>query len=324
MRSFVKGRLKPLLMIIGMLMLVGCEEQVDLPTRVGTNVWPGYEPLYLADHLGYFGRGKIKLAQLPSASEVLRAFQNGSLEAASLTLDEALLLQESNVSVKIVLVHDFSNGGDGIVARPEIKTMAELVGKRLAVEENALGAYMTTRALQIYGLDVDDIEIVAMEVDSHEEAFKSGTVDAAVTFEPVKTRLLATGGHEIFSSREISGEIVDVLVFHAEYLETHPDRAQLILNGWFATLEYMKKQPAEAAKFTGRRLRLLPEEVSQLYKGLEFPDVNMNAELIGKPAPGLAPVLRQLQSVMLKNSLMTDRVSIDDMFTDQPLIEPIK
>lgn len=63
--------------------------------RLGTNVWPGYEPLYLAaEHEAWPSRFNVRMVEYPSATEVLRAFRNRALEAAALTLDEVLLRQQ--------------------------------------------------------------------------------------------------------------------------------------------------------------------------------------------------------------------------------------
>ena len=116
--------------------LVG-EVVVAEPLAVGTNVWPGYEPLYLARNLGYYN-DSIRLVEYSSATEVLRAIRNKLIDVATLTLDEVLLLRQSGVDVRSVLVTDISNGGDVIVARPGIETLADLKGRKVGVESTAL------------------------------------------------------------------------------------------------------------------------------------------------------------------------------------------
>lgn len=58
------------------------------PLRIGTLVWPGYEPLYLARERGYLDPKSVRLVEYPSNSEVTRAFRNRAIEAAALTFDE--------------------------------------------------------------------------------------------------------------------------------------------------------------------------------------------------------------------------------------------
>jgi len=206
-------------LLIVLILLGGCSTQEDSPLRVGTNIWPGYEPLYLAQSLGNYAQVPIRLVEYPSASEVMRAFRNQTLEAAALTLDEVLALREDGIPVTVVLVNDVSDGADVIVARQGISSMKALKGKKIALEAGALGAYMITRALEINGMTLEDIQVINKDVNMHEAALLHKEVDAAVTFEPVRTRLLNAGGNEIFNSRKIPGEIVDVLVVRNSYLK---------------------------------------------------------------------------------------------------------
>jgi len=103
------------------------------PLRVGTTLWPGYEPLYLAQEIKAY-KEDIRMIHYPSTSEVLRAFKNHIVEAAALTLDEVVLLAESQIPVQIILVLDISEGADVIMAKPELKNMQGLVGAKVAVE----------------------------------------------------------------------------------------------------------------------------------------------------------------------------------------------
>ena len=87
-------------MIVGAVMalaaLAGCEKPADVPVAIGTNIWPGYEPGYIAKDNKLYGVTDVSLRQFPSATEVLRAFRNQSVDVAALTLDEALMLRHYN------------------------------------------------------------------------------------------------------------------------------------------------------------------------------------------------------------------------------------
>jgi NitT/TauT family transport system substrate-binding protein len=270
--------------------------------RLGTNVWPGYEPLYLAAEREHWrDRIGVRLVEYPSATEVIRAFRNRALEAAALTLDEVLTLREAEIPLKVIAVLDVSAGGDVIVGKPDIGRFADLRGRRVGVESTALGAFFLTRALELNGMTLDDIEAVHLDVSAHLGAYREGRIDAAVTFEPVRTQLLNDGARELFSSREIPGEIVDVLVVHADILESHEKPLRDLLGGWFRALEYLDEAPMEAARFTARRLQITPEEVIASYQGLELPDARDNVTLIEQTMP---QTLARLQEMLIREGLL--------------------
>ncbi|HEY9807297.1 MAG TPA: hypothetical protein V6D04_12060, partial [Candidatus Obscuribacterales bacterium] len=71
--------------------LASCSQNSP-PLRVAVNLWPGYETLYLARSLGYYDNTPIQLVDLPSGAEEVRAFRNHNVEAAAVSLDQALVL----------------------------------------------------------------------------------------------------------------------------------------------------------------------------------------------------------------------------------------
>lgn len=298
-----RKRVLAVLMVLtlgGVLWLTACD-QATSPRQtlvVGTNVWPGYEPLYLARKLGFFGVPDIKLAEYSSATQVLRAFRNGAIQVAALTLDEALLLRESGIDVCVILITDISNGGDVILVAPGIDDLKNLKGKRIAVENTALGAYVLARALQRAEIALADISVVSREIDEHESAVARQEVDAVVTFEPVRSRLLARGMTEVFDSSMIPGEIVDVLVVRRETLTSRSGQLTLLLEGWFKALRYFEEQPASAAKHMSPRLQMVPNEVLASYQGLLLPGLEENMRALGGPAPSLDGTVARLAEVM--------------------------
>lgn len=305
-----------LALLLAVAMCPGCaRDEAGATLRLGTNVWPGYEPLFLARKLGYWQDEQVRLVEYPSATEVLRAFRNRSLEAASLTLDEVLRLCEDGIPVRIVLVHDISAGADVILARPDIAGMAALRGRRVAVESSALGAFMLTRALERNGLRLDDITFSSVDVNGHEKAYLSGAADAVVTFEPVRTRLLNAGAREIFSSRELPGEIVDVLVVHEGFLREHPERVRRLVDGWFRALDTLRDDPASAAHVFSERLKTTPDEVLASFQGLQLPTRAENLALLNGDTAGLRAAADRLSRVMTEHGLLRAPIDARGLFS---------
>ncbi len=304
------------LFVMSLMLLIACSiEPPPLPSKIGTNVWPGYEPLYLARERGQLDKKEFQLIEYHSASEVIRAFRNGSLDMAALTMDEVLMLLQSNVPLKVVLVMDVSAGGDVIMAKPSIQQFSELKGKRIAVESSAVGAYVVTRALELNGMSLTDVEIKNISHSAHVEAYKNDVADAVVTFEPTRTKLLNAGAHEVFSSRQIPGEIVDVLVVHEKYLAQRPERIKKLINTWFDTLGFMQQQREEAMTVIAKRLLLEPAEAESLYYGLTLPSRAENQRLLDDPNPALAETIGKLESAMLKQKLLQRDVDTSQLLS---------
>ncbi|MBI3344563.1 MAG: ABC transporter substrate-binding protein [Gammaproteobacteria bacterium] len=295
--------------------LLGCTPEPEPPLRIGTNVWPGYEPLYLARDLGYFDATPVRLVEYTSATEVSRAFRNGAIEAAALTLDEALSLLQYGAAARVVLVMDISHGADVVLARPEIKELRAIKGRRVGAESSALGGYVLARALQFAGLSHNEITVVSMPVSGQEQAFKDRRVDALVTMEPVRTRLLAQGARQLFDSSQIPGEIVDVLVVRQDYIDKHPQQVRRLIANWFSSLEYMKEHPNNSSQRMTKRLAVNTAEVGLLFNGLRIPGIEENRKLLGRTPPDLLAPAQKLMQTLLEQNLLDKPVALPPLFT---------
>ncbi len=285
--------------------------------RVGAVVWSGYEPLFLARDLGYYPNHLIKLQDYPSATETTQALRNGDIEAAALTMDEALLLAETNPDIQAVLVIDFSNGADVLRARPEIPTLQALKGQKIGVESSALGGYILTRVLDKAGLLLSDVQIVPLGVSEHEQAFNQGVVDAVVTFEPVRSNLLKFGAKVLFDSSKIPGEVVDVLVTRQDLLKTHKATMEKLIQGWFRALDYRKQHPEDADRRMAQREQVIPEQFTESLKLLQIPDLRTNLTLLGQPDASLLKKTEQLGKFMISKKLLKQLPSLEQLLNDE-------
>jgi NitT/TauT family transport system substrate-binding protein len=305
-------RTAPILLLLALCLgLAACDEQPAPPLSIGTNVWPGYEPMYLARDMGWMSPRDGRMVEFEDSPEVMRALRFGAIDAAALTLDEALRLRAEGVPLRVVLTMDESNGADVLLARPGIKTLADLKGKRIGVEVGAVGAYMLRRVLDKAGLSEKAVHIVPLDINAQEQAYRSGKLDAVITFEPTRTHLIAAGAHVLFDSSKIPGEIVDVLVIRPE-AEARRHRPQLvrILKAWFHALGYLRAHPEDAAKHMALRLNLTPPEVLAACRLMTFPDLQGNLHLMQENPIPLDNTAKHLSALMLDRGLIAHQPNL--------------
>ncbi len=286
--------------LAALVLALGCARP-ERPLRVGANVWPGYEPLFLARSLGLHRGDAIQLIEFSSATEVIRAYRDGLIDVGAVTGDEALLASRRRTGDRIVLVCDASAGGDVLLARPDITSIGQLRGKRVGVETTALGAYVLSRALARGGVAPSEVRVVPLPLSRHEQAIPSGAVDAVVTFEPHRTRILARGARQLFDSSQIPGEIVDVLLARGGLARSQERALRALVDGWFEALAHLRAQPQDAAARMARREGLAPAELLAAFRNLRLPDRAENLRLLGPGEGGLAPTLRRLSAAMAED-----------------------
>ncbi len=279
--------------------------------RIGTNVWSGYEPLYLARELGYFDDSQLRLVEFNSSSDVITALRNGSLEAAALTLDEALTLLQDGFKLKIILVLDFSDGGDVLLGKSYLKSLAMLKNKTIAVENTAVGAILLDGALQAANLDVTDINIISCTWNEHKTCFQNA--DAVVTFDPVKTQLLKQGARQLFDSSQIPDRIVDVLVVLEDIMADDQISLRQLLQGYFKARQYYVENQQKAAELMAPRMALTAEEVITAFEGITLPDLEDNHALLGSEVPGIQKITLRLRDLMMQQNLLSKDVNVSEI-----------
>jgi len=291
------------------LWLSACTEPPENVVRIGLHIWPGYETLILARDKDMLADANIKLIELPTASESIRAFQNRAIDGALLTVDEVLRLADRGHDPVIILVMDFSNGADAVLAQPRINNLTSLKGKSIAVEPNAQGAYLLARALDSANLSVADVRIVSMPIAETVKAYREGQVDAVVTYEPYRTQILEMGAQLLFDSSQMPGEITDVLVVRKKVIETSPKALQRLINAQFSALDYLAKHSDEAVDLMARRENITPAEFRNALTRLELPDRMTNQLLLSSSDTTIPDTIRRLVNLMREQKMLKSDLS---------------
>jgi NitT/TauT family transport system substrate-binding protein len=289
--------------------------------RIGTNVWIGSEPLYLARELGRLDPAAVQLVEYPSASEVLRAFRNQAIDGMVISLDELFGLAVDGLRPRIILVVDVSHGADVVVGRGGMRTMRDLKGKSVAVESSALGAFVLSRALALNGMKASDVNVVHLESNEQPSAFEKGQVDGAVTFDPYRAQFLRAGAKILFDSTQIPGEIVDLLAVRSTVFERQPKAIQALLTGWFGAIDYMKSEPEDAARRMGIRQQTTGEQFLAAQQGLHIPSREENLRMLGGAAPELAVTGNRLMALMVDAKLLRTGLDIEGVLAPGPLAD---
>ncbi|PTS85017.1 nitrate ABC transporter [Pseudomonas sp. HMWF032] len=251
------------LLLAALLLLAACSEPKP-PLRIAITPWPGNEFLYLAEQQQLFeaeGVG-VKILQFDSLNDARRAYERGQADGFGGTLVEVLVAREqSQRHPQVVHVTDYSNGGDMLIARPGIDNVRQLVGLRVAVEPGTLNTVILARALEQQGLDLAQVTLTSVPQGQMLEALQQGRVDAVVTYPPFTLEILKQPQFQkIFSTREIPGEILDIVAVDASVLATRKADVQAMLRALEAAHHYTRQHPEQAYAIMAAREGISPED----------------------------------------------------------------
>ena len=244
------------------------------PIRLGINVWPGYEYLFLAEKKGYFeDEGvNIQLVETGSLDDLRRAFERGKLDGMAASVIEIVqAAANTGQAAKIFMIPDFSNGADVIIAKSPIQSIADLKGKRVGLEVASLGQFMVARALQIHNMSLDDIIIVPMSQEEMMRGMNSDQVDAIMTYPPVSVELLKNDNViSIFNSADIPGEVMDIVSLTPKIIKERPEAPKKILKAWQRALDFAIKNPTEAHQIAADREGITVNEFKEALSGIKL------------------------------------------------------
>lgn len=290
------------------------------PISISTHIWPGYEPLAMAREMNWLDKSKVKLVRATSATESIKLFEAGKIDAAGLTLDEVLRLREKGIPVSVILVCDVSAGADMLLARPGIKTLTGIKGRRLAVEDGALGALMLYHVLQTAGLTLGDIKAVSITIDKQVDAWIHGEIDAAISYEPASSALMKLGGKKLFDSRQIPNVIFDVIAVRTAVLDAaHADALRHLVSAHLQGLSYINTNPDDAAYRMAPRFNLTHDQVMATFKGLVLPDLDNNIRLLDTSTPVVLKNAEVVAAVMRKAGILHQQADLNGLLRPEYL-----
>ncbi|MCK5697201.1 MAG: ABC transporter substrate-binding protein [Gammaproteobacteria bacterium] len=296
---------KTILIFIILFTLSACMDKPMKKLKIGISPWPGYEPLMLGLEKNLYGDLDLRIIRFATPSESFKALRDGAIDMAAFTIDEAFhYVNEDEEMPSVLLILDISYGGDAIVAHPKIKSLSDLKGKRVGVEESALGDYMINRALDFTNnVMIKDISLLNFEMGKQVQAYIENKADAFVTYEPFKTALLKEGAHVIFDSKQIPNEIIDVLVTNQKDIDSKKEVFKQLINGWFLSLEYIKKHPQESMKIMASYENISVESFTNAYNDLIIPSRQDNMNMLKTDGILKQPMDRLYQLMKAKGTM---------------------
>ncbi len=263
------------------------------PLKLAHSTWVGYGPLFIAQEKGYFAEEgvEVELVNMEDVKIRFPALAAGKIDALVTTVDTVLNFLSKEQSYRYLFALDDSRGGDGIVARKEIKTIADLKGKTVGYTQGSVSQFFLGVLLKQAGLKLSDVKSQNMTAGDAGAAFVAGRLDAAVTWEPWLTRgKMAPHGHLLIDSSSTPGLIVDVAVTTPEKLAKRKADLQAVYRAWIRAVEFQKTHEQEADEIMARGVGGWLEDPAvfkETRAGIGYYDRAMNEAYFGKPgAPG--------------------------------------
>jgi NitT/TauT family transport system substrate-binding protein len=230
--------------------------------KFAINVWAGWAPIIHANNGCKAGaewkdaKGKpfkVELVLLDDPVGMRDAFAAGEIHVGWATVDMLPLLLEglqrdSRTMPRVFQQIDWSNGGDGIVVRDSIKSIADLRGKSVVLAQNSPSHYFLLNALLNAGVQPSEVDMKftkdAFQAAAAFNADKS--LAGAVSWAPDIYNLSEVKGNKLLVSTETANKLIaDVWYARADFAKDHPHITEGLVRGIFDAMIALKDDSAK-------------------------------------------------------------------------------
>jgi NitT/TauT family transport system substrate-binding protein len=288
--------------------------------RIALSSWVGFAPLYVAKDQGMFTDHGVNVELIPieDPADRFNALKADQVEAVATTVDTFAHAIASGAPAKIVWSPDTANGGEGILASSDIKTVADLKGKTIAVNEGSTMEFLLAYVLGEAGLSMDDVTVKNMTSDQAGAAFAAGKVAAAATWEPWLTTALSKNkdGHLLLNTKgdEYAKVMADGIGFSNKVIDSNPATVQKFLEALVDAYAFMESDQETTQKIIADVNKITAKEVAPLMDSTRMLSLEDNQGLMGtEAAPGtLYEVFEAATKFWQSNGKITSPVDAAD------------
>ncbi|MGW1178047.1 ABC transporter substrate-binding protein [Kitasatospora sp. NPDC002543] len=173
--------------------------------------------------------------------------------------------------------------GEGILVKNDspVKSVQDLIGRKVAVSQGGTSEYLLLKALAKNGIPAEKVERVYLRADQTSGVFNSGQVDAWATWNTFSTPAIANAGaHFLVNGQEVGSDNYAVWAVRNGFADKHPE----VVKAFYAYLrENGEKEKADPTGYLNVFTDAGPTAVTPAEK-----DVAVNVSRQGTPAAAIS------------------------------------
>jgi NitT/TauT family transport system substrate-binding protein len=257
------------------------------PLTIGYSDWPGWVAWQVAIDKGWLKEAGVDVKfEWFDYSASMDAFAAGKIDAVTMTNGDTLVTGSGGGKGIMILLTDYSNGNDMIVAKPGIKSLGDLKGKKVAVEPGLVEHLLLLNGLKKLGLKESDVILVNAKTNEMPQMLASADIAAVGAWQPISGQAMTgvPGSKAIYTSADEPGLIYDVLTVNPASVKARHADWQKVVKVWDHVVKYIEdpKTQADAVKIMSARVGLTPEAYLPLLKGTKLLSLSEGKKIMVK------------------------------------------
>ncbi|MEV4158922.1 ABC transporter substrate-binding protein [Nonomuraea dietziae] len=227
----------------------------------------------------------------------IEAVFSGAVDATYIGPNPAINAWEKSKGKAINIVAGAASGGVFLVVKPEINSVEDLKGKKIATpqlgntQDVALRHWLLDKGIKTDTKGGGEVSIVPQENSQTLQTFATGDIDGAWVPEPFASRLvIESKGKILQDERELwPGKqfVITHLIVRQEWAKANPDLLKKLVEAHVQSTQEINADPDAAAKvvnasvqkLTGKPLK--PEVLASAFKNITFTNDPIASSLTG-------------------------------------------
>lgn len=283
------------------------------PLKIGITTWPGFDVVRYAQTANLFKKHglEVELRQFENQQDSARAVLRGSLDAAFVSLWDVVQVDPSNDKPAIVMVTNISYGADGIASQPNIRSVADLRGKRIGAKLGTVNHLILLEALNLHHIKPADVTIEDVSNESAVDLMAKGKLNGAVIWEPLLSNTAKEmKGNIVYTTKEIDSLVIDALVSKSTTVAAKKAEFTQFVSTWLDVMHAIDVEPKAVYEQVGKQIGQSGASFSKDYGGLKKGDISLQQRMFQEG--GLKQAIAQMAK-LLKEDPRAARVPRDDI-----------
>lgn len=218
---------------------------------------------------------EIKYVKVGGGGDMLRAITANQVDFGGLGNPPAAIGFTRGLKMKGILVLNMLDYVEAMVVRTSknIKSLKDLVGKKVAAPFGSTTHYLLLQALADEGIKAGEVEIIDLAPSDIAVAWSRGDIDAAWFWEPNLDKAVKDGGHIFMTSGVMAKRgypTWDVAVVMDEFAAKYPDYVKKFVKAECEGIDFWIKNPEKTAEIIAKELSLPLADATRMMKGTEM------------------------------------------------------
>lgn len=276
-----KNKLILILLFTMIVSLAACGEKKsgqvddDMPQKITVGTIRVANDKTLAQQLGFFeeyfkAKGiEVEFLFFDSGTAANVALSAGSIDFAGMGYTNAVVALSKDLDVELIWIHEVLGANEALVVKEGINSVKDLAGKKIATPFSSTSHLSLVKALEMNGLEQNDVVLLDMNTDDIVAAWERGDLDAVYTWEPTLSKIKKTG-KVLLDSEHMAAQgvtTVNIELAHKNFTKKYPELVAGYISQLAKAGAYYRDEPEKAYAEVAKALSITEEDAKLQMRG---------------------------------------------------------